>query len=179
MGLYREPFTVTFTGVDTPPITLSDIESFRPETGVTAMEPNGWIVVGMNTNFYSTAVTHEVAGSLLGFAASVRFTPEAWQWGYGDGAVATTSTPGASWAALGLVEFDATSTSHVFTTPGSFAISLAIRFRAEYRFAGSEWVPIAGTLTVPSGALNATAGDAATVLVSRDCVVDPADIGCR
>ncbi|MBC7589829.1 MAG: hypothetical protein H7226_02140, partial [Salinibacterium sp.] len=36
------------------PITLADIASFRPASGVAAMEPNGWMVVGLDTNFFGS-----------------------------------------------------------------------------------------------------------------------------
>src|SRR5690606_27128543 len=32
------------------PITLADIAAFRPDPGVDHMEPNGWMIVGLDTN---------------------------------------------------------------------------------------------------------------------------------
>jgi len=173
---YRDSFVVRTP--ETAPVTLNDIASFKPAVGTNVMEPNGWMVVGLPTNFYATTGTHVVDGTLLGFPASVRFTPVSWRWTYGDGAATSSSTGGASWAALGLPEFDPTATSHVFATPGTFTIQLTVSFAAEYRFGGPTWVPIAGTLPVAANPITATAGDAQTVLVGRDCNANPGGVGC-
>jgi hypothetical protein len=174
---YREEFTVT-----NPPapgvVTLADIASFRPSAGSDHMEPAGWAVVGLDTNFYSDAARHEVDGTLLGFPAGVRFTPRASHWTYGDGSSFSSVRPGASWASLRVAEFDPTATSHVFAAPGTYTIDLTVEFSAEYRFAGSGWVAIAGTLMVPANPIVATAGDAQTVLVGRDCSANPRGAGC-
>jgi len=173
---YRDSFVVRSPA--TAPVTLDDIASFRPTVGTSMMEPNGWMVVGLPTNFYASTTAHVVDGTLLGFPASVRFTPVSWRWTYGDGSSRASATGGATWASLGLPEFEPTATSHVFGSPGTFTIQLTVSFAAEYRFGGPTWVPIAGTLAVPANSIVATAGDAQTVLVARDCVANPQGIGC-
>ena len=175
---YHEPFWVT--PGETPPtvVTINDVASFAPAAGGNYMEPNGWIVVGLNTNFYSDASARVVDGTLLGQPAAVRFTPVSWVWSYGDGASTTSANPGASWAALNLAEFEPTATSHVFTNPGSFAIDLTITYSAEYQFGGADWIDISGTLDIPANRIVATASDANTVLVSRDCRQNPGGPGC-
>jgi PKD domain-containing protein len=160
------------------PITLRDIASFRPNPGQHLMEPNGWMIVGLDTNFYSSAGAHVINGTLLGQPASVRFTPVSWHWTYGDGTGATRSTRGGTWASQGIPEFDPTPTSHIYRAPGTYNIDLTIDFRAEYRFAGMPWTSIAGILTLPSNRLVATAGDAKTVLVERECTENPSGPGC-
>ena len=160
------------------PITLADIASFRPDAGVDSMEPNGWMIVGLDTNFFASGGVQVKAGTLLGQPASVRFTPVQWNWTYGDGSSASRATPGAPWASQGIREFDPTATSHVYRSPGTYNIDLTIDYSAEYRFAGMPWLPIAGTLNVPANRLVASAGDAKTVLVERECTVNPAGPGC-
>jgi PKD repeat protein len=179
-GFYRDEFFVTSVPTDpaVAPITLNDIASFRPVTGSAGMEPNGWMVTGLDTNFYSAAASHIVGGELLGAPAEVRFTPRAWLWTYGDGSFRRTSYPGASWAALGVAEFEPTATSHVYSSPGTFTIDLAIEFSAEYRVGAQGWTPIAGTLNVPAARFTAAAGAARTVLVARDCLANPRGPGC-
>jgi len=159
-------------------ITLADIARFHPRPGIQRMEPDGWVVVGLPANIYSVVGTQIVPGELLDEPADVRFTPIAWHWDYGDGTTATRGTRGATWAAQGLREFDATPTSHVYRQAGSYTIRLSITFRAEYRFAGSPFVPIAGTITLPANELHISAGGAKTVLVDRDCTVAPRGPGC-
>jgi hypothetical protein len=159
-------------------VTWADIAHFRPTPGVDHMQPNGWMVVGLPTNFYATGGPHVVTGELLGYPASVRFTPYRWHWTYGDGSAATRSTPGTTWAAQNAREFDATSTSHVYRNRGTYVIDLDIDYTAEYRFAGGPWVPIVGSINLPANRLTATAGSAKTVLVEDPCTRNPRGPGC-
>ncbi len=168
----RDGYTVT------GPLTLSDLASFTPTPGTDHMQPNGWSVVGVSTNFYAVVSTQVQDGELLGKPASVRFTPKAFRWDYGDGISATRSTKGATWLAQGITEFDPTPTSHIYRAKGSYTITLTIDFGAEYRYAGGDWVAVAGTLPVPANPLTTTAGDAKTVLVSKDCLANPSGPGC-
>ncbi len=161
-----------------PAVTLSDLENFTPTPGTDHMQPNGWMIVGLATNFYSIVGVEVQNGELLGQPASVRFTPIAWRWTYGDGSAATRSTPGGTWAAEGIPEFDATPTSHVYGKTGTYFIDLSIVFRAEYKWANGSWTPIQGTITLPANRLEATAGGAKTVLVGRDCLQNPSGPGC-
>jgi hypothetical protein len=160
------------------PITLADIAAFRPDAGVDHMEPNGWMIVGLDTNFFATGGTQITDGTLLGQPASVRFTPRTWHWVYGDGSGAAGGTPGGTWAGQGIPEFDPTATSHIYRAAGTYYIDLTIDYSAEYRFAGTQWIGIAGILPVPANRLVATAGDAKTVLVERECTVNPTGPGC-
>jgi hypothetical protein len=177
-GFYRPEFWSSYTGTPPTNVTLADIASFRPATGGNHMEPNGWIVVGLDTNFYSDASAQVVNGTLLGLPASVRFTARSFSWSYGDGSSRTSATPGASWAALNVPEFTPTPTSHVFAQAGAYTIDLTVEYAAEYRFGASGWVPIAGTLQLPANRITATAADATTVLVNRDCRDNPGGPGC-
>jgi hypothetical protein len=162
----------------TPAVTLSDIASFRPQPGTDHMEPDGWTVVGLDTNFYASATRQVVRGTLLGRPAEVRFTPVRFHWDYGDGARADRTTPGGTWEQLRVAEFDPTPTSHVYRSEGTFTIRLGIDYRAEYRFDRPDFVPIAGTIALPANDLRITVGDAKTVLVDRDCTSVPAGPGC-
>ena len=167
-----------FSATTLPVPSLDDIAAFRPTPGVDHMEPNGWFVVGLDANFYATGGASVVPGTLLGYEASVRFTPIRWQWFYGDGSTTTTSTRGGTWKSLGITEFDPTPTSHVYQLAGTYYIDLTIGYRAEYSFNGSTYAPIMGTLWLPANRLVATVGSAKTVLVERDCVVNPTGPGC-
>jgi len=160
------------------PVTLADIAAFRPNPGTDSMEPNGWMVVGLDTNFYSTGGVQIHDGTLLGQPASVRFTPVTWRWTYGDGTSAALATPGAPWRTQSLREFEPTTTSHVYRAAGTYFIDLDIGFSVEYRFAGGSWTPISGSIIVPANRLAAVAGYAKTVLVERDCTANPAGPGC-
>jgi len=174
-----QTFSVTPPGAPgNPAITINELKNFPASPGTDHMEPNGWMVVGLDTNFYSEVGVEIVNGQLLGQAARVRFTPILWHWTYGDGSTATLATAGRTWAAQGIPEFDPTSTSHVYRADGTYFIDLSITFRAEYAFATSTWTPVVGTITLPANRLEATAGDAKTVLVNRDCTQNPTGPGC-
>ena len=175
----RDGYTVTMPG-DTlaQTVTLADLVNFRPRAAIQRMEPNGWMVVGLATNFYAESSAHVLDGQLLGRPASVRFTPRAYHWSYGDGTAATLPSKGASWSTLRIAEFDPTPTSHVFRAPGTYTITLSVDVGAEYRFDGGGWSSIAGTLPVAANPLVAEAGDARTVLVDKDCLARPSGPGC-
>ena len=160
------------------PITLRDIASFRPAPGVQYMEPNGWVVPGLDANFYSVVDQQLVNGTLLGQPATVRFTPVSWHWNYGDGSAAIRATKGATWAAQGLRDFDRTATSHVYETEGEYTIRLSIDFHAEYRFGSTGFIPISGTINLPANDLHVTVTGAKTVLVDQDCLANPGGPGC-
>jgi hypothetical protein len=177
-GNYRDAFQVVNPPAPPTVVTLNDIASFTPAAGGNHMEPNGWIVAGLDTNFYSDATPRVVDGTLLGLPAAVRFTPVEWRWSYGDGSSRNSATPGSSWKAQNLPEFEPTATSHVFADTGSYTIDLTVEYSAEYQFAGSGWVAIAGRVSVPANRIVATANDADTVLVNRDCRQNPRGPGC-
>jgi hypothetical protein len=170
----RPDYTVTM------PVTLSDLATFRPDPGTDHMQPDGWMIVGLSTNFYAHVTRQVKTGMLLGEPASVRFTPVRYAWTYGDGASRTASTPGGTWKSLGLHEFDPTATSHVYRDPGRYSIDLTIGFAPEYRYAdGTEWIPVAGLVWVPANRLVAVAASGAkTVLVEDECTINPFGPGC-
>jgi hypothetical protein len=160
------------------PITLRDIAAFRPAPGVQFMEPDGWVVPGLDANFYAVVGQQLVNGTLLGQPATVRFTPVGWHWNYGDGSAAMRATKGATWAAQGLHDFDRTPTSHVYETEGEYTIRLSIDFHAEYRFGSTGFIPISGTINLPANDLHVTVTGAKTVLVDQDCAANPGGPGC-
>jgi hypothetical protein len=160
------------------PVGLADIASFRPVPGVAHMQPNGWAVMGLNTNFYAATGQHVVDGTLLGRPASVRFTPIGFQWNYGDGASTVTNAAGNTWDALRLAEFDPTPSSHRYTTRGTYPITLSIDFAPEYRYDDGGWIVIDGVVSTPANPLTVTTGKIKTVLVAHDCLADPDGPGC-
>lgn len=161
-----------------PPVTIRDLAAFRPTPGSQSMEPNGWVVPGLDANIFAIVDQQLVPGTLFGRPATVRFTPIAYRWSYGDGTSAIRNTPGGTWATLGLRDFDPTPTSHVYAEQGEYVIRLTIDFRAEYRFGSSAFVPVAGSLNLPANELRVTVTGAKTVLVDQDCAENPSGPGC-
>lgn len=164
--------------IPTTPVTWTDIATFSPTHGDAGMEPNGWAVIGLPTNFFASSEPHIQEGTLLGRAAEVRFSPVGFHWEYGDGTSATLASAGAPWAELGVGEFTETATSHAFHTSGNYTVVLTVEFSAEYRLDGLPWTAIAGTIEIPAEPLSLTADTANTVLVGRECTVNPRGPGC-
>jgi hypothetical protein len=162
-----------------PAVSLSDIAGFRPVAGVTAMEPSGWAVVGLETNFFVTGGESIAEGMLLGQPARVHFTPVTWRWDYGDGDTTVAQTPGASWETLRAEEFEKTPSSHAYETRGQYVITTIVDYTAEYSLAGSGWTPITGTVPVPTNDVTAIAGHIRTALVAHDCTTNPHGTGCH
>lgn len=142
------------------------------------MEPDGWTIVGLDTNFYLDSGAHLVAGTLLGQPATVQFTPVAYRWDYGDGAIVTRTTGGGTWKALGIHEFDPTPTSHVYAAAGTYTVRLTVSYAAEFQVGGSPFIPVVGRLSVPVNDLVVSVGSATTVLVAQDCGARPDGPGC-
>ena len=161
-----------------PGVTMSDLASFYPQKPTVTGEPNGWAIIGLDTNFVSSAAVHKASGSLAGRSADVRFTPQRFLWDYGDGIRVTTTTGGSSWEQLGVPEFTATATSHVYSASGAYRVQLTVEYTAQYRIGAGPWQGVPGTLRVSAPTTTVIAADAKTVLVQRDCAVDPRGPGC-
>jgi hypothetical protein len=159
-------------------VTLDDLASFAPVEGAPHMEPTGWSVAGLPTNFWITTSSHVVDGLLFDRPASVRFTPAAARYSYGDGTAAVRTPLGSSWAAAGAAEFSSTATSHTYANTGVYTVTVGVDFTVEYSYNGSTWVPVEGTLTSTPPPLTAQIVRANTVIVGADCAADPAGIGC-
>ncbi|WP_350348931.1 hypothetical protein ABIQ69_03040 [Agromyces sp. G08B096] len=161
-----------------PTVTLRDIASFRPTIPLDTMEPDGWAVVGLPANFVSEASVQVVSGSLLGRPAEVRFTPVGYSWSSSGASGVASESPGATWAELGLEEFSPTPTSLVFVERGRYDVQPTVTYVAEYRFNGSVWRAIAGTLDLPAPVRSVLVGEIDSVLVAGDCQARPTGPGC-
>ncbi|MEN9752236.1 MAG: hypothetical protein RLZZ600_1283 [Actinomycetota bacterium] len=162
----------------TPAVTLSDLASFVPRTPGLETEPAGWAIVSLPANMIANEPTHDVSGRLLGTNATVRFTPFAYTWTFGDGQSATTTTPGATWSALGLPAFSPTATSHIYTSTGVFTVRVVVSLRASYRLAGGSWTAVAGTLQRTTSAIVRVSRGSRPVLVTGDCLLNQRAVGC-
>lgn len=161
-----------------PVVTMTDVAVFSPTFASATGEPSGWAIVGLPVNLIGPSGPVVVGGTLLGSAADVRFTPVEWRWDHGDGTSAVVEVPGAPWSTIGVPEFSATATSHVFRTAGVHRISLQVVVVADYRIAGGPWIPVAGSLTLPVAGFDVVVASADTVLVDRDCERAPVGPGC-
>jgi len=163
---------------DVEDVRIADLRHFPAQVGTALMEPGGWTIVGLPTNFYAHAPAHELTGPVLGKEARVRFIPIRYFWDYGDGATAVKNVPGTTWKAQRLAEFSSTPTSHVYRRLETVRVRLSIEYAAAYRWAGSEWMPVIGTLTLRANDLITVVAGAETVLVDQTCLENAAGPGC-
>jgi hypothetical protein len=150
----------------TPPSQISDLVQFQPATTGLVLEPGSWSLPRIPTNMYSTATTQQVSGLLLGFPIEVRFTPHRFHWNYGDGVGGSSVGAGSSW---GPRQFSATSTSHVYRAPGTYVLSVSVDYLVAYRFSGSDFVPLSGTVSQSGGRQILQVLRVSPVLVDKGC----------
>ncbi|MCW4458920.1 PKD domain-containing protein [Microbacterium sp. MPKO10] len=160
------------------PITIHDLASFTPEQVSVAMEPDGWMIVGLPANFYADAAVNTASGELFDIPINVRFTPTRYSWSWGDGTSSTTSTRGSPWDDLDVPEFTATATSHTFTEKGTYKVSLTVDYSVEIRTPGEGWFPVEGTLSKAASGVTAIATTANSVIVKKECTKNPDGPGC-
>lgn len=160
-----------------PTATLSDVASFAPVLTPVAGEPGGFGIVGMPVNFVAEAATHSATGELFSLPVTVRFTPVAFVFEHGDGTSRTSTTGGATWAALGLPQFSATPTSHAYAARGVYAARVAVRYSAAVDF-GTGWRDVAGLLELAGPTSTITVLEARTALVQHTCTERPTGPAC-
>lgn len=160
-----------------PPITIGDLVRFVPDDAISATEPGNVAVVGLPANAVNDGGVEESRQSLLGRDISVRFTPVSYEFDFGDGSALSSSTGGASWAALGQAQFTPTATSHVYAARGSYTLSVSVVYRAEIEF-GRGWLPVDGTVTGPASTATIQVYEARTALVGDSCAENPRGPGC-
>ena len=157
------------------PVTIEDLAQFRPIVGELVVEPDGWGVVGTPTNFYATAETHTMDGTLFDAPIQVRWTPSEFHFDYGDGTTQTTTAPGSAW---GDDTWTDTATSHTYTSRDDATATLTVVFTAEVD-AGSGWIAIPGTLPIAAPGHTVKLFDVDTVLTDGDCLTNPTAPGCE
>ena len=163
--------------VEIPPITISDLASFAPETSLLTGEPENLGVAGLPANFVATAEQHTQNGTLFGFPISVRFTPASFTFHYGDGQTLTNDSGGQSWEDLDLPQFSPTDTSHTYTERGTYTATVDVAYTAEIDLGGG-WFSITGELTTTGAGQDIRIYEAHTALVAHTCTEDPDGPGC-
>lgn len=164
-------------GTPAPSVTMTDLAQFAPRAADFAVEPGNAGIAGMPTNLLGAASVRTQTGTLFGNPISVRFTPIAYDYSYGDGSTATVTVPGRTWEELGQAPFTPTPTSHVYSARGTYTAALSIRYSAQVDLGGG-WFPVIGELTTDSPSQQIRIFEAHTALVARTCLENPAAVGC-
>jgi hypothetical protein len=160
-----------------PAVTLADLVSFRPATPQLAGEPAGFGVVRMPTNFVAAASVQDIPGVLLGYPVTVRFTPVAYVFSYGDGHTTRSATGGVAWTASGSPQFTPTDTGHVYDARGTYVSSVTVEYSAAVDF-GAGWRAVEGVVTARTGDYPVQVVEVRTALVEHTCAEDPQGPGC-
>lgn len=163
--------------VEIPAVTITDVARFAPDGPVLTGEPDNVGVVGLPTNFVATASEHTVNGELFGFPVTVRFTPAAFDFTFGDDTATTTTSGGQSWDDLGQAQFTPTPTSHTYPERGTYSANVNVRYTAEVDF-GIGWFPISGEVTATGPSQEIRIFEAHTALVANTCQQAPGSPGC-
>ena len=160
-----------------PAVTVADLAAFTPQRPSFAAEPAGLGVAGLPTNVIAGASEHTVPGTLFNRAVTVRFTPVAYRFDYGDGTIGTSSTGGAPWATLGQAQFTPTPTSHTYGSPGDYTIAVSVAYAAVVDF-GVTTRAVNGTVTANAAPQTLRVLEARTALVDKTCAQNPRGPGC-
>ncbi|MEJ5946582.1 PKD domain-containing protein [Pseudokineococcus basanitobsidens] len=133
-----------------PVMTQADFQRLPLPAGASTVQPTGGeVLLNTPTNTYAEAEPVELQTELVGFPVTVRATPVAYTWDYGDGTVVgPTSDPGAPWPDLRV--------THAYETPGRYAITLTTHYEGEYSVQGEPFLPIPGQAQVTSEPLPVT-----------------------
>lgn len=167
-----------YSVVTLPDVTAEDLRSFVPAVPSVTGEPLGLGVVGMPTNLVAAASVQLQSGPLLGYDVTVRFTPTGFRFDHGDGTSRTTATGGASWARLGLPDYTATPTSHVYGAAGSYRAGVRVVYSAAVNFGTGTWRPVTGSVISAAAFYDVRVVEVRTGLVQRTCAEDPLGPGC-
>lgn len=160
-----------------PAITITDLAQFAPAPTSLAGEPANLGIVGMPTNFVASASVTTASGTLFDRPIVARFTPAAYDFHFGDGTDATTTSGGQTWEALGQAQFTPTTTSHAYRERGTYSADVDVRYTAEVDL-GTGWIPVAGQLTADGPTQQIRIFEAHTALVAYTCDQKPSSAGC-
>lgn len=156
-----------------PPVpSESDFASFQIPPSTPHALPVDWTVTGKPTAFWADAGVKTFSAELLGFPLQIRATPVEFHWDFGDGASASTESPGQEPAhpQNGTI-------THTYSQKGERTVTLTTVYTGEYNY-GSGWSAIAGTAAVESEGLPMTVYRYHKYRVEDDCNENPYGADC-
>lgn len=121
------------------------------------VQPEGETLVHLDTIFFAEPEPFERSVQLLGFTVDVQAAPSSYAWAFGDGAAATTSTPGGPYPDKSVTH--AYTDAHV-TERASVDVTYTVRFRVD----GGAWQSIDETVTADGPATAVEVKEAVPVL---------------
>jgi hypothetical protein len=139
-------------------------------------QPESFSLRNGHAHMYALSESQNFAVTIFDQNVRVRAIPVTFLWAYGDGVNRSFSFPGQPMAQRGFDE--PTTTSHVYTETGDFAVGLTTRFRGEYSTEGGPWTPIPGVANVPSEQITMSVWRTKKILVAENCNEGARTPGC-
>lgn len=142
-----------------PAFTQEDFARLRLPAGAMHLQPDtGEVLINVPTNAYVTATTITRRTRLLDVEVEVEATPTIYTWTFGDGGRLITRRPGHPYPNM--------TTTHTYKHPGRYQVTLTTTYTGRYRIVGEpDWLPIDGTVDIPSPPQSLVAYEARAVLV--------------
>jgi hypothetical protein len=160
----RDGFSVNCIACDPDAVVVAgDLAGFAPAEP-SQTEIGAPAIAGRDATLRAEAHGSSESGPLLGFSAEVRFRPVLFHWDFGDGTGVSAVADDAGSTRPGSPDVTAVVTRRVFAARGPVDVALTVDFTAEYRFAGTAWRPVEGTVSVTATPLLVGVGDAHTGL---------------
>jgi len=141
----------------TPDLVLREVRRIGLPALQVHVQPEGETLVHLDTIFFAEPQPFERTVQLLGFTVDVQADPSSYAWSFGDGAGATTSTPGGPYPDMSVTH--AYTDAHV-TEQASVDVTYAVRFRVD----GGAWQSLDETVTADGPATSVTVKEAVPVL---------------
>lgn len=168
-------------GVEAPeeaPIVIT-LEEFQKQPVLAATivsQPSNFGLRNAHSNVYAQAQEQEFTFEFQDAEIVLKARPVSYQWNYGDGTSATTTTPGGP---VDGAAFDTeTPTSHQYTRTGDFQLILTTYFAGDYSVDGGPFQPVAGEAAVVSEPHLMSIWRTEGHNVSENCIENPQGIGC-
>lgn len=156
-------------------ITTSDLMELIPSTPQIVMDRGPFGLKNAHTNFYaSNHQAQTVTETMFGQEVTIVATPLEYRWDYGDGNTLTTQTPGRP-VEIFNVE---TETSHQFTEPGTYTVTLTTVFEGTYQVDGGPTQAVSSTVTQQAEPVEIEIWRAVTRNVDQTCGQNPQAWGC-
>ncbi|OUM39726.1 hypothetical protein B8W73_14825 [Arthrobacter agilis] len=158
-------------------ITLAEFQKQPVLASVIISQPSNFGLRNAHSNIYAEAHAQEFTFEFQDATIVLKARPVSYQWNYGDGTSATTTTPG------GPVQGDAfdteTPTSHQYAQTGDFDLTLTTFFAGDYSVDGGPFQPVAGEAAVVSVPHLMSIWRTQGHNVSENCIENPTGIGCE
>jgi hypothetical protein len=123
-----------------------------------------YTLVNLETTFYTKPQQLTRSLDLIGFHVDVQVTPTSYAWHWGDGATATTRTPGRPYPADDITHTYA----HATHDGPPLALRVDTTYTAQYRVDGGSWQQIPDAITIAGPTTTMPVKEATAVLVAGD-----------